>query len=367
MSAPLQRDDNDFSQHRFRLILRCGIVVMVLFCIASFITLAQQPALVEALSAAADTAFTIVLIGMYLLLGRLRLQVEALILAGTILIYCILNILLFPDALIRVVGVPLLAVVLALAYINSHELRRLSIVTWLTIALIFWLSNHTLISSTPIVDFVALCAASAIILLVLSQFHSRMKGALAEIQGANTALHHERANLEAQVAERTASLQQALVDLEARAAEQERLLAETEQQRGAIRALSLPILPIDATTLATPLIGAFDSQRLVELQQQVLQAIERSGAKTLVLDITGLPAVDREVALGILRVAQAARLMGARVVLAGIRPEVAQAIVSLGMDLAGLQTTSTFQDGIVLATRAGQPTDDRRLRRLSKR
>ena len=83
--------------------------------------------------------------------------------------------------------------------------------------------------------------------------------------------------------------------------------------------LSLPILPINQTTLAAPLIGTFDAQRLAELQQQVLVAIKRSRARTLVLDITG-----------ILRVAQAARLLGARVVLAGgFRPEVAQAIVGL--------------------------------------
>ncbi|HEU5097966.1 MAG TPA: STAS domain-containing protein, partial [Roseiflexaceae bacterium] len=118
---------------------------------------------------------------------------------------------------------------------------------------------------------------------------------------------------------------------------------------GAIRALSLPILPINRTTLAAPLIGAFDVQRLSELQQQILQAIERNRAKTLVLDITGILAVDREVALGILRVAQGVRLMGARIVLAGIRPEVAQAIVSLGMDLDGLQTAATFEDGIAAA------------------
>jgi len=127
------------------------------------------------------------------------------------------------------------------------------------------------------------------------------------------------------------------------------LLAETEQQRHAIRALSLRILPINQTMLAAPLIGTFDTQRLVELQQHMLLAIERSGARTLVLDITGVPAVDHEVARGILRVAQATRLMGAQVVLAGIRPEVAQALVSLGVDLTGLQTTATFQDGIALA------------------
>jgi len=347
--APIQIEDTRFQRQGLRLILQCGIAVMLLFCILSFVTLAGQLAIVEALSAATDTAFTLVLIGMYILLERLRLEIAALILAGAILIYCVLNIVLFPDALIRVVGEPLLAVVLALAYIDSRQLRALSASAWLTTVAIFWLSDHRLVSDDPLVDFVALCAASAIVLLVLSQFHARMNRALVEAQSANAALHGEQALLEAQVAERTASLQHALDDLATRAAEQAHLLAETEQQRGAIRALSLPILPINQTTLAAPLIGAFDSQRLSELQQQMLQAIERSGAATLVLDITGISAVDREVALGILRVARAVRLMGARIVLAGIRPEVAQAIVSLGMDLNGLQTAATFQDGIAAA------------------
>ena len=91
----------------------------------------------------------------------------------------------------------------------------------------------------------------------------------------------------------------------------------------------------------------------------MLEAIERGGAKRLVLDITGIPAVDHDVAQGILRVAQAVRLMGARIVLAGIRPEVAQAIVSLGVDLDGLQTAATFQDGIAAAV-SRAPTGGRR-------
>jgi rsbT co-antagonist protein RsbR len=352
MLAPAQLDDSAFPEQGFRLMLRYGIAIMLLFCAASFVTLAQQPGLVDALSASTDTGFTIVLIAVYLLLSRLRLDIAALILSGALLVYATLNIILFPHALIRVVAAPLLAVVLALAYISSRQLQGLSATAWLTTVLIFWLSNHSQISNEPIIDFVALSAASAVILLVLSQFHARMNQALAETQRANAALDEQRAALETQVAERTSSLQQALGDLELRAAEQARLLAETEQQRGAIRALSLPILPINRTTLAAPLIGAFDAQRLAELQQQMLQAIQHSGAKTLVLDITGIPAIDHEVALGILRAARAVRLMGAQIVLAGIRPEVAQAIVSLGMNLDGLQTAATFQDGIAVAEKA---------------
>jgi rsbT co-antagonist protein RsbR len=296
---------------------------------------------------------------MYVLLKRLPIAAAALALAGSILAYSLLNVLLFPDALIRVISQPMLAVILALTYIDSRQLRLLSGAAWLTLALIFWRSNHALISSEPVIDFVALCATSAITLLILNQFHARMSQSLTATQQANAALHSQQATLEALVDERTASLQQALGDLEARAAEQQRLLAQTEQQRDAIRALSLPILPISRTTLAAPLIGAFDTQRLAELRQHMLAAIERSGATTLVLDITGVPAVDQEVAHGILRLAQATRLMGARVVLAGIRPEVAQALVSLGVDLSGLATTATFEDGIAMAA-SRQPAESRK-------
>jgi rsbT co-antagonist protein RsbR len=128
--------------------------------------------------------------------------------------------------------------------------------------------------------------------------------------------------------------------------EQARLLDETAQQCATIRALSLPVLPVTEATLAIPLVGALDAARLRDLQEQTLRAIERSGARRLVLDITGVPAVDDEVAQGLIQVSQAVQLMGARVVLAGIRPEVAQALVSLDADLNGFETAATLQDGI---------------------
>ncbi|MDQ2998406.1 MAG: hypothetical protein M3R61_15330 [Chloroflexota bacterium] len=84
MLALAQLDSTAFAQHGFRFILKCGIAAMLLFCIASFVTFAQQPARVEALSAATDTVFTLMLVGMYVLLGRLHLRTAALILAGAI-------------------------------------------------------------------------------------------------------------------------------------------------------------------------------------------------------------------------------------------------------------------------------------------
>ncbi|WP_299757082.1 STAS domain-containing protein [uncultured Chloroflexus sp.] len=151
------------------------------------------------------------------------------------------------------------------------------------------------------------------------------------------------ASLETQVAQRTSALQTALRDLELRAAEQARLLAENEQQRQVIRELSVPVLPVRDTTLVMPLIGAIDTARLSNMQQHALEQIEQTGAHELLIDVTGVPVIDTQVAKGLIQLVEAARLMGTRVMLAGIRPEVAQTLVSLGVDLSNIRTFSTLQ------------------------
>ena len=95
-----------------------------------------------------------------------------------------------------------------------------------------------------------------------------------------------------------------------------------------------------------PLVGELDSARLNLVQEQALKALNRSSARYLVLDITGVPIVDSQVAQGLLGVEQAARLLGAKVVLVGIRPEVAQTIVGLGLDLQGIRTSSDLQTAL---------------------
>ncbi|OAN46811.1 anti-anti-sigma factor [Chloroflexus islandicus] len=157
------------------------------------------------------------------------------------------------------------------------------------------------------------------------------------------------AGLEIEIAERTAALQTTLRDLEQRTAAQARLLAENEQQRQVIRELSVPVLPVRANTLVMPLIGPLDPARLADLQQQALGQLAQTGARDLLLDITGVPAIDPQVAQGLLQLVAAARLMGTRVTLAGVRPEVAQRLVSLGIDLQEVRTASTLQ--VALAQR----------------
>lgn len=167
-----------------------------------------------------------------------------------------------------------------------------------------------------------------------------------EARQSATQLAELNMSLETQIAQRTAALQTALHDLEQRAAEQARLLAEIEQQRQVIRELSVPVLPVRDTTLVMPLVGALDTDRLADMQQQALGQIERTGARELLIDITGVPVIDTQVAKGLLHVVEAARLMGTKVMLVGIRPEVAQTIVTLGIDLRVIRTFSTLQDAL---------------------
>jgi serine/threonine protein kinase len=108
---------------------------------------------------------------------------------------------------------------------------------------------------------------------------------------------------------------------------------------------------LSASTLVMPLVGALDTERLRMAQDQALRAIEQSAARYLILDITGVAMVDSQVAQGLIRVVQAARLLGAEVVLVGIRPEVAQAVVGLGIRMSTMVTRSTLQSGITYVRR----------------
>ncbi|HEU5098106.1 MAG TPA: STAS domain-containing protein, partial [Roseiflexaceae bacterium] len=140
-------------------------------------------------------------------------------------------------------------------------------------------------------------------------------------------------------------------------------LALIEQQQAVIREMSVPMLPLLASTFVMPLVGALDSTRLALMQDQALQALERSPARHLILDITGVPIVDTQVALGLTQLVQAAGLLGTQVSIVGIRPEVAQAIVGLGINLSQINTFSTLQRGIAHAFAAQSAAETRHSQR----
>jgi rsbT co-antagonist protein RsbR len=136
-------------------------------------------------------------------------------------------------------------------------------------------------------------------------------------------------------------------------------LALINQQQAVIREMSVPVLPLMASTFVMPLVGALDTTRLALMQEQALQALERSSARRLILDITGVPIVDTQVALGLTQLVQAAGLLGTKVSIVGIRPEVAQAMVGLGINLSHISTFSTLQLGIAHAFAAQSAADAR--------
>ncbi len=122
-------------------------------------------------------------------------------------------------------------------------------------------------------------------------------------------------------------------------------------QRAALRELSTPLIPITDDTVIMPLIGALDEQRAAMIQETLLVGVSRYNARLALLDITGVAAVDTHVAQALIQAAQAVRLLGARVVITGIQPAIAQTLVHLGEDLGDLETYSTLQAGIARALR----------------
>ena len=127
----------------------------------------------------------------------------------------------------------------------------------------------------------------------------------------------------------------------------ERIITE---QQDVLRGLSTPVLELRSGLLLVPLIGFIDSERALLLTGNLLEAIAARRAKAIVLDITGVPAVDSAVANHLMQTVQATQLMGAHTLISGLSPENAQTLVRLGLDLARLNTVGTLADGVVAAT-----------------
>jgi PAS domain S-box-containing protein len=122
-------------------------------------------------------------------------------------------------------------------------------------------------------------------------------------------------------------------------------------QAAALRELSTPLIPISDDVLVMPLVGALDTTRARQVLEALLQGVAAGHVRAAILDITGVPVVDTQVANALLLAAQSVRLLGAQVLITGIRPEVAQTLVGLGVDLGGIVTRATLQDGIAYAMR----------------
>lgn len=155
---------------------------------------------------------------------------------------------------------------------------------------------------------------------------------LSERKKADDEVRRARDELELRVQERTAELRE---ELEGRKKAEE-----------AVRALSTPVLPLRERLLILPIIGVIDSARALQLTEELLNAIRSYRAKAVVMDITGVPIVDSKVANHLLQTVEAARLMGAAVIVTGLSPEISQTLVRIGVDLSRLRTVGDLRGGL---------------------
>ncbi|HLQ76617.1 MAG TPA: STAS domain-containing protein [Terriglobia bacterium] len=130
--------------------------------------------------------------------------------------------------------------------------------------------------------------------------------------------------------------------------ERERII---RQQQEAIRELSTPVLQVRERLLILPIIGVIDPQRARQLTEQLLRAIRFNRAKVVVIDITGVAAMDAAVANHLVQTVEASRLLGATVIVTGLSPEIAQTLVNIGVDLGKMNTVGDLQGGIEQAER----------------
>jgi rsbT co-antagonist protein RsbR len=130
--------------------------------------------------------------------------------------------------------------------------------------------------------------------------------------------------------------------------ERERVIRE---QQEAIRELSTPVLQVRERLLILPIIGILDGQRTAQLTEQLLKGIRKHRAKVVVIDITGVPDVDQDVANSLMQTVDASRLMGASVIITGLSSEIAGTLVTIGVDLSKMDTVGDLQEGIEEAER----------------
>ncbi|GGV41400.1 polyvinylalcohol dehydrogenase [Streptomyces longisporoflavus] len=128
---------------------------------------------------------------------------------------------------------------------------------------------------------------------------------------------------------------------------EELISAQAEQ----LMELSTPVVRLWDGVIAVPLVGTLDSARTQVVMEKLLQALVETGSEQAIIDITGVPAVDTQVAQHLLKTIVAARLMGAECTVSGIRPQIAQTIVALGIEFDGIVTKASLADALKLALR----------------
>lgn len=130
------------------------------------------------------------------------------------------------------------------------------------------------------------------------------------------------------------------------------------QQQEDLMELSSPVTKVWDNILILPVIGTLDSQRTQIMMENLLHKIVETGCTISILDITGVPTVDTQVANHLLKTVTSARLLGAECIISGISPAIAQTIVHLGIDLSSIRTKATLQDAMIFAMKQNKLAEE---------
>ncbi|GIV97729.1 MAG: hypothetical protein KatS3mg057_2386 [Herpetosiphonaceae bacterium] len=122
--------------------------------------------------------------------------------------------------------------------------------------------------------------------------------------------------------------------------------AQLEALLGLVRELEIPVIPLLEGVLVVPLVGHLDTRRVDQINHRVLDAVYEQRARTVIIDITGISIIDTAVAQRIEQLAQSIQLLGARVMLTGIKADIAQTIIDLGLNFSTIRTAGRLQDGV---------------------
>jgi anti-anti-sigma factor len=209
-----------------------------------------------------------------------------------------------------------------------------------------WVKFFPLSSMQPFSWAVSVLLVLGVLVVLLDRFWDTLRGALMDATTRQQALELLQSSLEHTVAERTDSLAAALREVEQREARLTETIHELRASEALVREMRTPVIPVLAGVLVVPLVGALDELRTSDMSQQVLEQVERQRAQQVIFDVTGVPLVDTYVAGMLLRTAASIRLLGAQALLVGVRPEVAQTIVSLGSDLSSLPTYADLREAV---------------------
>jgi predicted ATPase/GAF domain-containing protein/anti-anti-sigma regulatory factor/tRNA A-37 threonylcarbamoyl transferase component Bud32 len=219
------------------------------------------------------------------------------------------------------------------------------------------------------VELLALLSSQAAIAIANARLISSVRAAAVEVTRANERLEGEVASRTRDLAAMNEDLALAKGRLELELAR----LAEAERERGALQAqvieaqrarlaeMSTPVLPITKGVLVMPIVGSVDRERAEDILAAALSGAQRSRARVMILDVTGMKLIDAGAVQSLIGVASALRLLGTEAVVTGIAPRVAQTLVTLGVDLSSFVTMGTLEAGVSYALGAQAPRAGRRL------